>query len=653
MTSPQIEFSSRARLVADPLVSVVMLTYNHERYLAEAIESVIFQQTSFPVELLIGEDCSTDGTKEIALGYQKRFPEVIRIITSEKNVGGPRNHARLIAAARGKYIAFCEGDDFWHRPDKLACQVAVLESDPNISFLSTGVRMVSENGVVINPDMLGLEKGRIHELGIDEILLKPIVWTVTVCARAESMKHAMCNSPFCIPGRYLFADVPLCIALSQYGACCCLPEVFASYRLSTNSATRPRDLMDSYRFMVSGSQFVSDVLELHSLPQGEAATLQAKIEAARLRLLAFSRMGESTRAKMELAKLRELGAKVNMKDRLRYLLSTLVHPGTFGAAALKWGIPRWRQLKRGNRLKRSDGNAGQMMNHRHETRQSPEFMIPDELSFIAPIVVDDLIRVGGPHDGGYVLPKSVIAETEFLVSLGINDDWSFDEQFRRLNSDIPIHAYNYSISKKVLMKRTVETALRACIGKAPVGEVRRGFRAVQSYGSFFQGSARHFKERVFNRAEGSLDVTLNTVLGRTKSDRVFLKIDIEGDEYRLIDPILEASGRIVGMAIEFHNTDPLRMVFVSSVRRLQEHFEIVHLHANNFQGVAADGVPEALEITFVRKSARRSSERRTSLPIPEVDSSNNPATRDYRLRFAPASQMTAGGQDRNPATKGA
>ena len=293
------------------------------------------------------------------------------------------------------------------------------------------------------------------------------------------------------------------------------------------------------------------------------------------------------------------------------------------------------------------------MNQRHEIRQSPELMIPAELNFIAPIVVDDLIRVGGPHDGGYVLPKSVIAETEFLVSLGINDDWSFDEQFRRLKSGIPIHAYDYSISKKLLMKRTLETALRACLGKAPIDEVRRGFRAVQSYGSFFRGSIRHFKERVFNRADGPLDVTLDIVLGRTKSDRVFLKIDIEGDEYRIIDPILEASGQIVGMAIEFHNTDPLRMVFVSSVRRLQEHFEIVHLHANNYLGIAADGVPEAIEITFVRKSGRRSSERRTSLPIPEVDSSNNPARPDYRLRFAPADQITTGGQDRNPAMKGA
>ncbi len=291
------------------------------------------------------------------------------------------------------------------------------------------------------------------------------------------------------------------------------------------------------------------------------------------------------------------------------------------------------------------------MNQRHELRQSPELMIPAELSFIAPNVVDDLIRVGGPHDGGYVLPKSVIAESEFLVSLGINDDWSFDEQFHRLKSGIPIHAYDYSISKKLLMKRTVETALKACLGKASFDDLSRGLRAVLSYDTFFRGSARHFKERVFNRADGPLDVTLDMVLDRTKSDRVFLKIDIEGDEYRLIDPILEASDRIVGMAIEFHNTDPLRMVFASSIRRLQEDFEIVHLHANNYLGIAADGVPEAIEITFVRKSTRRSSERRISLPVPEVDSSNNPAMPDYRLRFAPASQNAIGGQDRNPAMK--
>src|ERR1039458_10809109 len=101
MPEPPSESSDSARLVTNPVVSVIMVTYKHERYLAEAIEGVIRQKTSFPVELLIGEYCSTDATREIALSYQKRFPEMIRVITSEHNVGAHENFVRLIAAAHG------------------------------------------------------------------------------------------------------------------------------------------------------------------------------------------------------------------------------------------------------------------------------------------------------------------------------------------------------------------------------------------------------------------------------------------------------------------------------------------------------------------------------------------------------------------------
>src|ERR1700719_3562213 len=116
MPYSQVEYVDSHRLVKDPLISVVMLAYNHERYLAEAIEGVVRQETSFAVELLIGEDCSTDGTRKVALSYQERFPEMIRVITSERNVGMHENLARLFAAARGRYIAFCEGDDYWCIP---------------------------------------------------------------------------------------------------------------------------------------------------------------------------------------------------------------------------------------------------------------------------------------------------------------------------------------------------------------------------------------------------------------------------------------------------------------------------------------------------------------------------------------------------------
>jgi len=146
MHDSSFEVSDSLRLVRDPLVSVIMVTYNHERYLAEAIEGVVRQEASFPIELLIGEDCSTDGTREIALTYQRRFPEMIRVITSAQNVGMHRNGARLMAADRGKYVAFCEGDDFWTSPHKLQWQVEILDAHQDLSGCFHRVVSVNENG---------------------------------------------------------------------------------------------------------------------------------------------------------------------------------------------------------------------------------------------------------------------------------------------------------------------------------------------------------------------------------------------------------------------------------------------------------------------------------------------------------------------------
>ena len=103
----------------DPLVSVHMVTYNHRPYIAQALEGALQQQTHFPFEVVIGEDCSTDGTRDIVFDYQKRYPELVRVITSDRNVGPNANGLRVSEACRGKYIAYCDGDDFWHHPRKL------------------------------------------------------------------------------------------------------------------------------------------------------------------------------------------------------------------------------------------------------------------------------------------------------------------------------------------------------------------------------------------------------------------------------------------------------------------------------------------------------------------------------------------------------
>jgi Glycosyltransferases involved in cell wall biogenesis len=96
-----------------PLVSVCCITYNHEPYIAQAIEGMLMQKTDLPIELIIGEDCSTNRTRELVVDYQKKHPDIIRESTSEKNVGMHKNGQRMGKACRGEYIALCEGDDYW------------------------------------------------------------------------------------------------------------------------------------------------------------------------------------------------------------------------------------------------------------------------------------------------------------------------------------------------------------------------------------------------------------------------------------------------------------------------------------------------------------------------------------------------------------
>ena len=117
----------------NPLLSVVTVTYNHEPYIEKTIKGVLMQQVNFPIELIIAEDCSTDGTRVICQQYADQYPELIRLITSESNVGAIANERRAMLAARGKYIAFCEGDDYWTDPLKLQKQVDFLESHPDYS----------------------------------------------------------------------------------------------------------------------------------------------------------------------------------------------------------------------------------------------------------------------------------------------------------------------------------------------------------------------------------------------------------------------------------------------------------------------------------------------------------------------------------------
>jgi glycosyltransferase involved in cell wall biosynthesis len=130
-----IEISDWSKLPTNPTVSVYMLAYQHEKFISRAIEGVIAQRCDFPIELIIGEDCSPDQTREIVLHYQRSYPHLIRVLTAEKNVGSRTNSLRCRLATRGDYVAICEGDDYWCDPTKLARQVEIFCTHPECTLV--------------------------------------------------------------------------------------------------------------------------------------------------------------------------------------------------------------------------------------------------------------------------------------------------------------------------------------------------------------------------------------------------------------------------------------------------------------------------------------------------------------------------------------
>ena len=146
-------------------VSVLVMTYNHAEYIRAALESVLMQRTPFDFEILISEDCSTDGTRAIVQEYQQRYPQRIRLLLSTENLHNNTVVTRGIEAARGEYIALLDGDDTWTSEDKLAKQVAFLDEHPECSVCFHNATVVGETNAGLvwqwtpaaHPQITGLE----------------------------------------------------------------------------------------------------------------------------------------------------------------------------------------------------------------------------------------------------------------------------------------------------------------------------------------------------------------------------------------------------------------------------------------------------------------------------------------------------------------
>jgi glycosyltransferase involved in cell wall biosynthesis len=226
-------------------VSICLITYNHEAYIQEALESVLMQVTEFPKEIVIGEDCSTDRTRAICSEYAEKYPDLIRLIPAEKNIGAMKNFLRTLKECTGKYIAFIEGDDYWTDPLKLQKQVDFLEVNSEYSACFHNVIIKNQRINEINDRVMhgnGLAKDSFDTGDV----LGP--WFIA------SPSFVFVNyTDFVFPDWFVhcvYGDLPFMLLLSLRGKFKYINEVMGIYRLHDTGMSAVHKAYDKIMVMV-------------------------------------------------------------------------------------------------------------------------------------------------------------------------------------------------------------------------------------------------------------------------------------------------------------------------------------------------------------------------------------------------------------------
>lgn len=236
----------------DVKVSVLLITYNHEKYIAQAIKSALNQITDFKYEILIGDDCSTDKTTEIVRTFSNANPEKIKLISSERNVGPLLNEKRLVDTSKGKYLAFLEGDDYWSDDKKLQKQYDFLESHPDYGLTHSDVDHYYENTGVVERSVNKTNGVSIPQGDIFLELLKPKALFIKTATSFFKKEIILKNFDYhkAIEQQWPTTDLALWLDIAYHSKIHYFNEVFATYRLLNESASRTLSPEKKYTFHI-------------------------------------------------------------------------------------------------------------------------------------------------------------------------------------------------------------------------------------------------------------------------------------------------------------------------------------------------------------------------------------------------------------------
>ena len=280
----------------------------------------------------------------------------------------------------------------------------------------------------------------------------------------------------------------------------------------------------------------------------------------------------------------------------------------------------------------------------------------NSLQAFKPRCLGDMIRLGRAFDGGYIVNERVIPASRYLLSFGVNDDWSFEADFLNLKPDVQILCFDHSVSRRDLQEKTIDALNQILSARFILGAMTLNFRGVRNkfqalrravrlrsdFSKFFSRDNIQFFSKGVSNIEDSHFVTISEVFHMIPPDQllensVFMKMDIEQSEFRVLPELLEFEKYLSGMVIEFHDLDIFWPIFVNVMNQLKANFEVTHLHGNNHLGLIPNSkTPRLLEITFLKRSLICGDELQREAevyPIPGLDQPNDSSKEDHPLYF--------------------
>lgn len=232
-----------------PRVAILTTTYNHAPFIAQAVESVAMQKTTFPIKMIIGEDCSTDETRAVLLQLKQKYPDLLDLRLREVNYGRRRNFVDLFYACKADYVALLEGDDFWTSPDKLQKQVDFMEQNQDCAIIFHPIDRLEGNGQKFDfcPPIFK------EKYDLTDLLKGNFIGTCSVMYRRQLVPQ--------LPDWFNVVsagDYPLHILYATQGKIGFLPEKMATYRIHDGGVWSSQPFIQQLLNTIQYTEFVRD-----------------------------------------------------------------------------------------------------------------------------------------------------------------------------------------------------------------------------------------------------------------------------------------------------------------------------------------------------------------------------------------------------------